>query len=341
MSVTPAGDDSAARPLVSVVIPTHDRAPLLRRTLRSVAEQDHRPIEVVVIDDASVDETDTVLAESRTLLEGRGMSLRTQRQPAAGGPAAARNAGIALAQGTLIAFQDSDDLWKPRFLSTLVDLLDRYPRCSVAFSGHEAIDDNDHVLAVAEMNLPGLDGVGSLSTPFERFVGGFPFITTSTLVRRNILDTVGGFDETLTSYEDADLWLRIAKHFDFAYTSETLAAYRLHGEKISNRRRDWLENELRVRLRHVDDVHDQEAQQLAIHGIQRAQLLLQEEMLRSGVRDTEQQILLVNEFAPASLRYRAGGILLSLPSPVGRAYAAGVRLIGTSLRRSLAHRRRA
>jgi glycosyltransferase involved in cell wall biosynthesis len=320
-------------PLVSVVIPTYNRATLLRRTLESVAAQEYRPIETVVVDDASDDDTVAVLAQALPLLEERGVVVRSQVLAENAGPAGARNAGLHLATGSLVSFLASDDLWRPEFLTRLVDLLDRHPDCGVAFSGHVGIDIDDAVFATGTPELGDGADEGRLAAPFESFVRSFPFITSGTLLRRSVLDTVGWFDDDLASWEDADLWLRIAKRFDFVYTLAPLACYRLHEGNITNRRLDWYSYQLRVRLRHLADVHDPATRRYAVAEIQRAQVLLQEQLLRECRPVDEFRSLLDNEFAPTSLRFRVGRQVLRGPSRLRRTYAAAVRTTGAVVRK--------
>src|SRR5262249_36630889 len=154
--------------------------------------------------------------------------------PRNSGAAASRNAGLSLASGSLVGFLDSDDLWETRFLSSLVGLLERYPACGAAFSGHFGVDADGKVFAVSRPDLDGGATAGELKTPFELFVKEFPFITSGTVVRCSVLDQIGWFDETLPLWQDADLWLRIAKQFDFAYTLSPLASYRIHEGNNTN-----------------------------------------------------------------------------------------------------------
>src|SRR3954465_2407484 len=110
--------------LVSTIIPTYNRAPLLVRGLDSVAAQGYRPIEVVIVDDGSTDNTVDVVASRRQFLPSRGIDgifppQKNQQAPKA------RNVGMQLARGSLFAFLDSDDLWLPSFLQTVVRLLDQ------------------------------------------------------------------------------------------------------------------------------------------------------------------------------------------------------------------------
>src|SRR4051794_7525584 len=125
--------------LVSTIIPTYNRAALLVRALDSVAAQGYRPIEVVIVDDGSTDDTVEVVAERTPHLKSRGIDVLFHRQQNEKAPKA-RNVGMQMARGSLIAFLDSDDLWLPTFVETVARLLGQHPDCGMGFSGILGID---------------------------------------------------------------------------------------------------------------------------------------------------------------------------------------------------------
>jgi len=119
--------NAANRPLVSVVIPTFNRAWAVERAVDSVLEQDYRPFELIIVDDGSTDQTSDILARYGDQLtvvcqENRGVS-------------AARNSGIVRAKGDLIAFLDSDDYWKPQKLTVQVDFFTFHPDALICQTG--------------------------------------------------------------------------------------------------------------------------------------------------------------------------------------------------------------
>lgn len=124
--------------LVSVLIPTYNRAYILGQAIDSVLAQDHPQLEVIVVDDGSTDDTPALLA-------GYGDRVRVVRQANAG-LAAARNAGLALARGEFIAFQDSDDLWAPWKLTVQVALMRRVPDMALCWTDMAAVSPGGDVL---------------------------------------------------------------------------------------------------------------------------------------------------------------------------------------------------
>ena len=216
-------------PLVSVVIPTYNRAGLIRETIESVRRQTYARWELIVVDDGSTDDTETVLGR---VTEGR---IRYVSQANAG-QGAARNRGVAAAAGELLAFLDSDDQWHPGKLESQVALFARRP---------------DTGLVYADAFIRGDDGMKGRHFERVRPHDGnvvqallrSNFVVTSTVaVRRRLVEAVGGFDEdpALRNVEDYDLWLRLAPTTCFASLCEPLATYRVHPGNTSRNARATL-----------------------------------------------------------------------------------------------------
>ena len=190
MTDSPCCDD-----LVSVVMPTHNRADRLMWALRSVLDQDHRSIEVIVVDDGSRDRTREVLA---AVDDPR---LRPIHLSPNGGVAAARNAGIAAATGRWVAFIDDDDFWLPTKLSAQIAAM----RSTVArwcIASALAVTPSLEPLAFAHVS-PGMTSewlLGSNVIP-----GG----CSGVMVERSLVAETGGFDTALSMFADWELWTRL------------------------------------------------------------------------------------------------------------------------------------
>jgi hypothetical protein len=139
-----------------------------------------------------------------------------------------------------------------------------------------------------------------------------PFVTPALLIRRPILDRAGRFDEGLAVASDWELWLRISKFADFAYTTRPLICNRLHSGRHTNDLRSWYAHMVRIWLRHIGDVEDPEARARIVERVQRNQTLLQEQLIRTP-GDDDYRPLLENEFTPASVRFRVGRRVLNGP----------------------------
>ena len=206
---------------VSVIIPTHNRARFLGAAISSVLNQTYADFELVVVDDGSRDETVEVVGKFH---DDR---LRLIRHPEPRGGAAARNTGIRNSTGPYVAFLDDDDEWYPNKLELQVDLMDRSPPTTgVVYGGFEQFESQTG--RIVERRMPSQRG-----NLWEALLKANPVSGTSlVMVRRPCLEAVGGFDEELTSFQDFDLWLRLAANCEFDFVPQVLYKYRLHNVQI-------------------------------------------------------------------------------------------------------------
>jgi glycosyltransferase involved in cell wall biosynthesis len=238
-SATSQAGPPGPAPSVSVILPTHNRAALLRRSLGSVLGQTFRDLEVLVVDDGSTEDIPAVVAgfgDART---------RVLRLPERRGGGGARNAGIAAARGRLVAFQDSDDEWLPDKLQRQVAALDRAgPGVGVAYCGFLREKDG------GQTRYP-LPGEPRLEGDLRRELLERNFITTAAaLVRAPVLAAVGGFDPAMPRYQDWDLWARVAQVTRFAFLDEALLLQYHQPDSISQDGAARLEARLRFLAKH-------------------------------------------------------------------------------------------
>jgi glycosyltransferase involved in cell wall biosynthesis len=180
--------------LVSVIIPTRDRAELVIRAVASVLGQTHRALDVVVVDDGSADDTRDRLA---VLDDPR---LRVLVHPRSRGVSAARNAGLAAARGGYFALLDSDDAWLPQKVERLL---------AFARAKGYAICQNQEIWMRGGRRVnPGAGHEKRDGFFFEAALVRCLVSPSSVMFTREFYESVGGFDESLPACEDYDLWLR-------------------------------------------------------------------------------------------------------------------------------------
>lgn len=195
-------------PTVSIIIPCHNRAKLLLKTIDSVLEQTYQDFEIIVVDDAS---TDDILSELNSVDDPRIHYFRHAHNK---GAPAARNTGLAHAQGEYIAFLDSDDAWLPEKLERQLQAFDdKAHDCGIVYCRF--------LKGETPSRLPPQTGDFGQNILVRNFVGTF----STPLIRRRCFDDTRLMDESLKSCQDWDLWIRMAEHHKFFYIEEPLVLY--------------------------------------------------------------------------------------------------------------------
>jgi len=213
--------------LVSFVIPLYQTRRFVREAVESALAQTHRPVEVIVVDDGS---TDGGVQALRDLETGGRVRILSQ---AHAGTAAARNTGLRASRGEYLAFLDSDDRVDPRLVERLLPLVDGGGGCGLAYGSARRIDEGGEPIAdgASDPARGRLHREGNL-LPALAF-GGF-IQCNSVLVRRDLVERAGGFDERFGHCEDFHLWLRLsARGARARFRPETLASYRRRAESKS------------------------------------------------------------------------------------------------------------
>jgi glycosyltransferase involved in cell wall biosynthesis len=207
-------------PVVSVVIPTRNRWPRLRRALGMALGQRGVDVEVLVVDDGSTDDSQAGLEAVRD------PRLRVLRNDSSRGVAAARNRGIAAARAELVAFLDDDDLWSPEKLRLQ---LDRWAETGAGFvyAGAVRLREPDLVLRVDAAPPPANIGRDLLATNV------LPSGPSNVVARAELVRRAGGFDEALHFAADWDLWIRLAARAPAAACTELLVGYVEHEGNMS------------------------------------------------------------------------------------------------------------
>lgn len=208
-------------PTVSVIIPAFNRNHTLPRALASVVRQTFSDLEIIVIDDASTQPVEEIVGSCR---DAR-MRIVVHRRNR--GANAARNTGIRAASGTYVAFLDSDDEWDENKLKVQVKALEEAPAAVGAhYTGLTAFLEDGTEKFRTSTRLS-----GNLRSILLRQNEIGPL--SSFMVRRSVLDHVGGFDEDLPSSQDWELYIRIAQSYEFVSTSASLVRYHLGRDSIT------------------------------------------------------------------------------------------------------------
>ena len=194
--------------LISIIIPTYNRKEVLPRAIDSVLKQKDVDFELLVVDDCSTDGTVTSLAEHpeyHTLTVLRGTENK--------GPSAARNLGIRHAQGTWIAFLDSDDEWKPGKLSAQLKFFEENPDHLICQTEEIWIRNGQRVNPMKKHQKYG-------GWIFEKCLPLCVISPSAVMMHRKLFDDIGVFDESFPACEDYDLWLRIASRYPVGLVSK-------------------------------------------------------------------------------------------------------------------------
>lgn len=248
-------------PLVSVIIPTFNRGYCLAESIRSVLAQSG--FELIVVNDGSTDDTDKVLEnfpaiQVINLSENRGVSY-------------ARNRGIERARGSLICFLDSDDLWEEGKLQTQIQWMQNHPECKAVYTDEIWIRNGVRVNPMNKHQKHSGD-------IFRQCLPLCIVSPSSVMLRKSVLNEVGGFDESMPVCEDYDLWLRIAVRYPFQFLNEKLIVKRGgHEDQLS--RKYWGMDRWRVyaleKLLRGNDLKHQQRQWVTEMLIEKSGILIQ------------------------------------------------------------------
>ncbi len=212
--VTAAPDDVQ----VSVIVPAYNAGKFVRQAVASALQQTFPALEVLVIDDGSAEPVDWIVQLDPVRVR---YHFKTN-----GGPSSARNLGARMARGRLLAFLDADDLWAPDKLRAQVQALDTRPRAAFAYGAFDGIDEDGNPLPRPARVRPSGDIAAALFM--------YNFITTSSvLVRRDLFQQMGGFDESLVWSEDYDLWMRLAESHEAVCVPGIVGSYRTSATGLS------------------------------------------------------------------------------------------------------------
>jgi glycosyltransferase involved in cell wall biosynthesis len=315
-------------PLVSVVITTYNTGPYLPETLASVFAQSYERYEVIVVDDGSEDDT-----VERAHQFGDRITLLPRAHEGLG---PARNAGIARARGTHLAFLDSDDLWAPETLRTQIEVATRHPDTGlvVADGVHH---DAPHIARQRLLDDPIAERVdrsadGTVTDRFYRdfLLGNLVKCPAQTLIPRWAIDAAGPLGATPNGPQDYDYYLRITRRAPATFHRASLARWRFRDDSMSGdadqRNLRWAGQRIAVLDQERADCPPEDRDLLdrtrAVQVREAVRVALLTRM--RGVPINPDDLARVSNACRGNPTVLAGRALLALPAPVGRAALRGV-----------------
>jgi glycosyltransferase involved in cell wall biosynthesis len=212
-------------PKVSIIIPTSNRAQLLIRAIKSVLNQTFQDFELIIVDDGSTDNTKEIVEQ----YQKNDSRIKYIWQENSGSPPMPKNIGIKHSQGKYIAFLDSDDEWLFEKLEKQLKLFKQGSN-KLGLVGCDAIIVNEKTTKQWIYHTPKY----STKDNFVRLLdGNFVCSTSSTMIKKSVLDDVGDFDENFLFPEDWDLWIRISQKYRIDFVYEPLFKYYFHQRNVS------------------------------------------------------------------------------------------------------------
>lgn len=218
-------------PKVSVIIPAYNREPYIRQAIDSVLNQTFENIELIIVDDGSIDGTMGVL-------ESYGNRIYILEHPGRinKGQSAAINLGLRHATGNYIAILDSDDYWELNKIELQVNYLNKRQELGLVYGNGIAVDEHGNYLYDIYST-----GHKENNKPENIFLDCYFLVPNNSLIRSGVFKITGGFDENLRSAQDHDMAIRIAEVTKLGYLDRPVFCYRRHSQSISqkNARMRW------------------------------------------------------------------------------------------------------
>jgi len=229
-------------PLVSVIIPTYNRANRLGRAVKSVLNQTFNNFELLIIDDGSEDNTHDIVSD---FSDSRIIYLKHETNK---GPNAARNSGLGIAQGENIAFLDSDDEWLPTMLEKQLEALKLNKGLSVVYARAYVQKADGDFISGTKFSLNG-------EVYKEALTQGYLSYMITLMVKKACFDKIGPFDEQFSNCDDDDICLRLAKEYRFGLIPDELAIIHLDkSTQISSQAKSYAEGWWKLFNKHESEI---------------------------------------------------------------------------------------
>lgn len=205
--------------MVSVIIPLYNKAHIVANSIRSVLDQTHQDFELIIVNDGSTDDS---IKEVGKFIDKRIRLVNQENK----GVSAARNRGMKEAKYDLIAFLDGDDWWDKDFLKIMINLSHKFPEAGL-YGGRYVQINRKYEIIKLDRFPPIKEGYFKL----HDFL--YAIWSSSIIIRKNVFNVSGDFDEDLTHGEDTDMWVRIALKHKVCYTNKVVAYYNIGGNPLT------------------------------------------------------------------------------------------------------------
>jgi glycosyltransferase involved in cell wall biosynthesis len=215
-----------ANPLVSVVMPVYNAERFLRVALVTIFNQTYKNLEVIVVNDGSIDQTENIIINEYP------NTVRYYIQSNSG-PSKARNLGIKKAIGKYIVFLDVDDFWHPNKIEEQVKSFLNNSDYAMLYTDYQTIENNQP----AKFSIETRD-IKLQSCSFQEILFGKSIHTSTVMVRKEVLLAVGGYNDALLTGEDIELYLKIAKEYLIGYLDKSYVIVRKHDNNLTKMRRN-------------------------------------------------------------------------------------------------------
>ncbi len=303
--MTPADRRAPRRSLVSVIIPAYNAGAYLADTINSALAQTYAPLQVVVVNDGSTDDTAAV---------ARGFGDRiVYLDRENGGPAAARNTALGAAKGELIALLDADDRWQPDRIERCAEILARRPEIGMVTTDAYLIEDDIPTTKRAYVDRRRYPFPAREDDQLDE-IARRNFLFVGVVFRSELVDRCGGFDERIWGAEDYDLWARfLLEGTRAAFINEPLGWYRRRSGSVSASPQQWAEH-LFVLEKHLPELWRRGARGRARDSYDIAQQLAARGARRRAATFFSRPV--IGEEASTTLRLKlAGGAIRNLVAP--------------------------
>jgi glycosyltransferase involved in cell wall biosynthesis len=216
--------------MISIVIPLYNKEKQIANTLQTVFNQTFQDFEIVIVDDGS---TDKGVEEVQKINDSHIRLIHQENQ----GVSATRNRGIAESKYDYVAFLDADDEWKPEYLQTQYELIQKYAECDVFVCNYEFKNETGKITSTIINKLPFNETEGILGNYFEVASCSHPPLWTSAVVvKKDAVQAIGGFPVGTKAGEDLLTWARLAVNYKIAYNKKPLASFVLDNSTFKPRR---------------------------------------------------------------------------------------------------------